>query len=131
VESGERRNRSGDRNGGEAAATSLLAKIGSILCVTSTRCRERLCLYNLLDGRSFTRGLHLRRPTVLVRNYSRSRNDRRRAPAEADASSKSDFLLDEDVEAPEVSPEASYGICFKRGPIRIAAWPRMQSTARA
>ncbi len=69
MESEERRNRSSDGNGGEAAATSLLAKIGSILCVTSTRCRERLCLYNLLDGRGIAGGLRLRRTAVLVSGW--------------------------------------------------------------
>ena len=69
MESEERRNRSGDRNGGEAAATSLLAKLCSILCVTSTRCRERLCVYNLLDGCGIAGGLHLRRTAVLVNGW--------------------------------------------------------------
>ena len=66
MESEERRNRSGDRSGGEAAATSLFAKLSSILCVTSTRCRERLCVYNVLDWCGIAGGLHLRRTTVLV-----------------------------------------------------------------
>ena len=56
-----------DRNCGETAAASLLAKLRSILCTTATRCRERLCVHDLLDRCGFARGLHLRRPRVLVR----------------------------------------------------------------
>ena len=59
--------RSRDRNCGETAAASLLAKLRSILCTTTTRCRERLCVHDLLDRCGIARGLHLRRPRVLVR----------------------------------------------------------------
>ena len=56
------------RNCGEAAAASLLAKLRSILCITFTRCRERLCVHDLLDRRGVASRLYLRRPCVLVRH---------------------------------------------------------------
>jgi hypothetical protein len=66
VEGGQRRDRSCERNCGEAAATSLFAKFRSGLCITSTRCRERHCLHDLLDRRAVPSGLHFWRPGVLV-----------------------------------------------------------------
>jgi hypothetical protein len=41
-----------------------LAKLRSISCITSTRCRERLCVHDLLDRCGVARGLHLRCPAV-------------------------------------------------------------------
>ena len=45
----------------------LLAKLRSIFCIPSTRCRERLCVHDLLDRCGIARGLHLRCSAVLVR----------------------------------------------------------------
>ena len=42
-------------------------RAGFISCVSSTRCRERLCVYDLLEWRDITSSLHLRCTAVLVR----------------------------------------------------------------
>ena len=55
------------RNCGKAAGASVLAKLRSIFCIPSTRCRERLGIHDLLDRRGVASSLYLRRPCVLVR----------------------------------------------------------------
>ena len=55
-----------DRNASKTAAASILAKLGSNLCITSTRRRERHRVHNLLDRRGVASSLHLWRAGVLV-----------------------------------------------------------------